>query len=144
MGVKLIYRNKTKVEERISVTEKWQAYDALKAHWDMDEIELREECKALFLDHKCRVMSYSSISKGGFAATYVDLRYVFTIALKRRASSIILAHNHPSGNLRPSQSDLQLTRDFIEAGKILRLPVVDHLIITKDGFSSVLDFLPEQ
>jgi DNA repair protein RadC len=71
-------------------------------------------------------------SKGGVAGTVVDLKVVFAAALKARASSMIFAHNHPSGNLLPSQADLDLTKRFKEAGKILDIQVLDHLILSPD------------
>ena len=100
--VKLIYRNKLKANERPVVRGAEDAYKIFLESWDHDQIDLLEECKAMFLDRQLKVMSISSISKGGFNGTVVDLRLVFAIALKRRANSIILAHNHPSGNLKPS------------------------------------------
>jgi len=136
--VKLTYRNKLKANERPKITCAEDAYQAFLKSWDQDQIELIEEFKAMFLDRQLRIMSIASISKGGFTDTSVDLRVVFAIALKRRADRIILAHNHPSGNLKPSQADMNLTEQFVEAGKLMRLEVVDHLIITNDGFSSVI------
>ncbi len=136
--VKLTYRNKLKANERPKITCAEDAYQAFLKSWDQDQIELIEEFKAMFLDRQLRIMSIASISKGGFTDTSVDLRVVFAIALKRRADRLILAHNHPSGNLKPSQADINLTDQFVEAGKLMRLEVVDHLIITNDGFSSVI------
>ena len=136
--VKLTYRNKLKANERPKITCAEDAYQAFLKSWDQEKIELIEEFKAMFLDRQLRIMSIASISKGGFTDTSVDLRVVFAIALKRRADRIILAHNHPSGNLKPSQADMNLTEQFVEAGKLMRLEVVDHLIITNDGFSSVI------
>ena len=76
-----------------------KAYEVLLKSWNPDEISLLEECKVLLLDTNLRLMSIATISKGGLSGTVVDPRIVFSIALKRRASAIILAHNHPSGNL---------------------------------------------
>lgn len=139
--VKLIYKSKVKADHRPIAMHPEQAYDIFIEHWDADQIELLEEVKALFLDRKCRVMSIASISKGGYDAALVDLRHVFAIAIKRRANGIILAHNHPSHELKPSQSDIQLTKQFIEAGKVLNIPIHDHIIVTPSTFSSVMDFI---
>ncbi len=136
--VKLTYRNKLKANERPKITHADDAYQAFLKSWDQDQIELIEEFKAMFLDRQLRIMSIASISKGGFTDTSVDLRVVFAIALKRRADRLIIGHNHPSGSLKPSQADINLTEQFVEAGKLMRLEVVDHLIITNDGFSSVI------
>ena len=136
--VKLTYRNKLKACDRPKIGCAEDAYKVFLQAWDLDQIDLLEECKAMFLDRQLRVMSLASISKGGFNGTVVDLRIVFAMALKRRANSLILAHNHPSGNLRASRQDIALTRNFIEAGKIMQIELEDHLIITSDGFHSIM------
>lgn len=105
----------------------------------MSQINLVEECKALFLDRGNRLMSIADISKGGMSEAIIDPRIVFTIALKRRSHNIILAHNHPSGNLRPSKSDIELTKRFNMAGDMLRIQLLDHLIITDEGYYSLTD-----
>ncbi|MEQ9230596.1 MAG: JAB domain-containing protein [Cyclobacteriaceae bacterium] len=135
--MKLVYRNKLKACDRLKITCPEDAYKVFLDSWDIDQIELLEECKAMFLDRQLRVMSLASISKGGLNGTVVDLRLVFAMALKRRANSFILAHNHPSGNLRPSQADIQLTIQFQQAGKLMQIELEDHLIITKDGYTSI-------
>lgn len=136
--VQLVYRNRTPAAKRPKVNSPQQAYDVLLNSWNMDQMELLEECKLLLLDRRLRLMSVASISKGGLSGTLVDPKVVFSIALKRRATSIILAHNHPSGNLQPSHADIQLTRNFMAAGKLLQIPLEDHLIITKEGYHSMI------
>ncbi len=135
--VSLIYRNKTKASDRPNVKSSDDAYSILRQSWNMDEINLLEEAKILLLDNQLRLMSIASISKGGLSGTIVDPRIVFSIALKRRANRIILAHNHPSGSLKPSREDLSLTNKFIDAGKVLQIAVDDHIIITQDGYCSL-------
>ena len=71
--------------------------------------------------------------------TIVDLREVFQLALKLSATIIILSHNHPIGNLRPSHTDKLITRKIVEAGKILDITVYDHLIVTQEGYFSFAD-----
>jgi DNA repair protein RadC len=139
--VKLTYKNRVKACDRPKITCAKDAYNIFMENWDHGQLELLEECKAMFLDTQLRVMSIGFISSGGMNATIVDLRLVFAMALKRRANSFILAHNHPSGNLNPSTADIQLTRRFREAGKILQIEVDDHLVITKNGFSSIRNIL---
>lgn len=136
--VRLVYHNKTKAEDRLKISCAEHASKVFMQNWDMDQIELIEECKAMFLDRSLRLMSIATISKGGFSETVVDLRLVFAMALKRRANSFILAHNHPSGSLAPSRADIELTRQFKKAGEILRIPLEDHLIITKEGHYSIM------
>ncbi|MEQ8470021.1 MAG: JAB domain-containing protein [Marinoscillum sp.] len=139
--VKLTYKNKIRAKDRPKITCAKDAYDLFIKSWDDTQIELVEEAKAMFLDRQLRLMSISSISKGGFSETVVDLRLVFAIALKRRASGIIIAHNHPSGSLRPSRADIALTNQFQKAGEILRIPLEDHLIITKEAYHSIMSEL---
>ncbi|MFY0601646.1 MAG: JAB domain-containing protein [Cyclobacteriaceae bacterium] len=130
--VRLVYQSKTRANERPKVSSPKEAFNILMKAWDMDQIELLEECKVLLLDRSLRLMSVASISKGGVAGTFVDPKIIFAMALKRRATGIILAHNHPSGNLKPSSVDIQLTRKFRAAGMILDIKVEDHLIVTPD------------
>lgn len=98
-----------------------------------------EEFWILLLNRANRVISSHLVSKGGQAGTIADPKIIFNIALENHAASIILAHNHPSGNLKPSQADLDLTRKLHTAGMILDLPVLDHLIIGDHGFLSFAD-----
>ncbi len=78
-------------------------------------------------------------SIGGIAATVVDIRVIFAAALLSGASAIILAHNHPSGNLEPSFDDKKVTKKLVEAGKALDIKVFDHIIVTADGYTSMAD-----
>lgn len=139
--VKLTYKNKLKASDRPKIRCAEDAYEVFMDNWDHDQIELLEECKAIFLDRQSRLMSIASISKGGYSGTIVDLRIVFAIALKRRADNFILAHNHPSGNLKPSPPDIAMTRQFYKAGMLMNIKLEDHLILTKDGFFSIMSEL---
>lgn len=98
-----------------------------------------EEFWILLLNRANRIISKEQISKGGTAGTVVDAKIVFRIALEKQASSMILCHNHPSGNLRASQADLALTKKLVEAGKQLDIMVLDHLIVTQSGYLSFAD-----
>ena len=135
--VQLVYRSRVKAADRPSISQPEDAYKILRESWDMAQIGLLEECKALFLDRQSRLMSIASISRGGMTGTIVDPRIVFSIALRRRAHAIILAHNHPSGTLKPSAADIKLTKDIMAAGKTLLIPLEDHLIITPDHYCSL-------
>lgn len=135
--VQLIYRNKMKACDRPTVDNPEKAYQTLKEIWDDTQIALVEEAKMLLLDNALRLMSYANISKGGTSATIVDPKIVFSIALKRRASKLIIAHNHPSGLLKPSQADRHITRKLEEAGSFLDLNVLDHIIVTDEGYYSL-------
>jgi DNA repair protein RadC len=137
--VELIYRNKTKRSERPTVRVSNDAYDILYKSWDMDKIELQEQFKIMLLDRKNSCIGISTLATGGISGCLVDLRLVFATALKSRAYCIIIAHNHPSGNNTPSDADKSLTQKFTLAGNLLDLPVLDHLIISKEGYTSFAD-----
>lgn len=98
-----------------------------------------EEFWILLMNRANRVTSKHLISKGGQAGTIADPKIIFNIALENHAASIILAHNHPSGNLKPSHADIELTKKLRTAGQFLDLPVLDHLIIADHGFLSFAD-----
>jgi DNA repair protein RadC len=98
-----------------------------------------EEFWILLLNRANRVIGRERVSIGGVAGTVVDAKMVFQKALQQLASSIILAHNHPSGNLRPSQADLDLTKKLKAAGKVMDIQVLDHLIISEAGYTSLAD-----
>ncbi len=131
--------NKMRAKERPQVTCSRDAAAILRNHWNDGLIDLLEEFKILLLDRSNRVMSIAHIATGGITATYVDLRIVFATALKRRANSVILAHNHPSGNLTPSEADIKLTNQFNSAGSLLDIAILDHLILTREGYYSISD-----
>lgn len=130
--IHLTYKSKVKAKDRPQIMSARDAYWVLESNWS-DQIGLVEEFNILLLDRANRVMGFCPISKGGVSGTVVDLKIVFAAALKARASSIILAHNHPSGNTSPSQQDIDLTKRFEKAGKILDIQVVDHLILSPEG-----------
>ena len=98
-----------------------------------------EECWVLYLNRANKLISKERLSIGGLTATVVDVKIVIKGALEKLASSIILVHNHPSGNLKPSQADLNLTKKLVAAGQFLDLPVIDHIIMTKDWYLSFAD-----
>jgi DNA repair protein RadC len=137
--VELIYRNPVKPSLRPHVSKSSDASQCFNLTWDDSKIEFIEQFKVMLLNRCGRVLGITEVSKGGVSGTFVDHKVIFTAALKANASSIILAHNHPSGNLKPSESDLTLTRKIADAGKILDIRVNDHLIITSEGYYSFAD-----
>ena len=98
-----------------------------------------EEFRILLLDRANQVIANISIGQGGFSGTVADPKKIFKEALSHSASGIILAHNHPSGNRKPSDSDLSLTRKLKRAGENLEILILDHLIVVSDGFYSFAD-----
>jgi DNA repair protein RadC len=95
-----------------------------------------EEFWCLLLNQANKVKSNFNISKGGIAETFIDIRLIFKKAFEIGATAIILCHNHPSGNLRPSKQDIELTKRIIDAGKILDIKILDHIIINDKEFYS--------
>lgn len=103
------------------------------------EIELQEQFIVLYLNRALQILGYHKHSKGGITGTVADIRLILAPALKGASTSIILAHNHPSGTLEPSDADIKLTRSVKDSGKIMMLNVLDHVIITKGGHYSMAD-----
>jgi len=134
--VELIYRNPVKPSQRPKITSAKDAYELLSTLWNADKIEHTEQFKVLLLNMGSKVLGIYELSSGGISGTVADIRLIFAAALKANATSIILAHNHPSGNLQPSNQDLTMTTKIVEAGKLLEIKVIDHLIITTEGYYS--------
>ena len=105
--VKLVYRTKVKASERLQVKSSKDAFDIFMENWDLDSIEHIEEFKLMLLTRSNKVLGMASISKGGLNDTITDVRVILQYAIKANAGSIILCHNHPSGNLQPCESDRQ-------------------------------------
>lgn len=98
-----------------------------------------EEFWLILLNRRNAVIGYHLISKGGQAGTIVDPKIIFKTAIDQNAAYIILAHNHPSGNLNASEADVSITKKLVKAGLMLELPVLDHLILTDSGYFSFAD-----
>lgn len=127
------------LKQPVSIKTSLDAFNFLIANWDLDAINIYEEFKIILLDRANTVLGIRTISKGGTTATVVDPKILFSIGLKALANGIILAHNHPSGNIRPSEVDNGLTKKLIEGGKLLDLVVLDHLIVTNTKYFSYAD-----
>lgn len=134
--IEVTYKRGFKPSDRPKISKAEDAYQLLIAQWDENKLEFIEEAKMLLLNRANNVLGISTLSTGGVAGTVLDPKLVFAIALKANASAIILAHNHPSGNLYPSPQDRQITKQMKEAGKILDVQVLDHVILTNEGYYS--------
>jgi len=124
------------VSEVVKIGSSHDAFQHLQA--DFKDLN-HEEFWMLLLNRANHVKSKHLISKGGQSGTVADPKIIFKTALENQAAYIILAHNHPSGNLKPSNEDIKLTKKMVEAGKFLDLLVVDHLIITDRSYYSFCD-----
>lgn len=123
-------------EKRIKITDSRSAFDVIYPH--LSDLN-HEEFWVIYLNRANAVIGKENVSKGGVSGTTVDPKVVFKMAVQFPASAIILAHNHPSGQLKPSQADHQLTRKLKEAGNALDIPVLDHLIIGERDYFSFVD-----
>jgi DNA repair protein RadC len=116
------------------------AYDFLRTIWDNDNINIQEEFIVLYLNRANTIVSYQRLAKGGVSGVMVDASMVVATATKALASGVILAHNHPSGNTRPSEEDKRLTTKIKSALALVGINLLDHLIVTPDkGYISFAD-----
>lgn len=99
----------------------------------------REEFWVLYFNRANRLLHRERISTGGVSGTVVDVKLIFKVAVERLASALALCHNHPSGNLKPSDADISLTRKVIQAGRVMDVSVIDHLIVADTGYFSFAD-----
>lgn len=137
--IELTYKTKISAKERPKITSSTDALNILRNSWSDESIELFEEFKILLLNRANRVLGVVEISKGGMTATTADPKMIFGAALKAAACGIILSHNHPSGSLTFSQADIDLTSKCKMGGKLLEIQVLDHIILTRDGYVSAAD-----
>lgn len=133
----LTYKAPHSVDALPGITSPKEAADYLRSIWNMDTIELREEFVVILLNHSKKVLGWSCLSIGGSNATIVEPSAVFQVALLGKANSILIAHNHPSGNLKASTADISLTSRLTDVGKLLGIPVEDHIVITQRGYLSL-------
>ena len=124
------------VPDKISISGSEEAYKVFLPHLS----DLRtEEFWAVYLNHKNQIVYKSQLSKGGITGTLVDVRVLFKMALEHFATSVIVAHNHPTGNLKPSDADLKITKNIQQAGDLLNIKLMDHLIVGENSFFSFKD-----
>ena len=136
--IQVSYKTNCKASERRKIITSKDAEIVFRNLWSND-MELREEFCILLLNRANRILGWYKLSQGGITGTVVDIRLLFSIALKGLACGIILAHNHPSGNLQPSDTDIKLTNSLKQAGKVLEIPILDHLILTDESYYSFAD-----
>ncbi|MGZ4034961.1 MAG: RadC family protein [Bacteroidia bacterium] len=129
-------RKETAIVKRDKITTSKDVFDIMQPIM----IDLpHEEFWLLILNRANLVIKKEMISRGGVAGTVVDTKIIFKSAIEYYASSIIICHNHPSGNLKPSEADIKITKNIKEGGKLMEIPLLDHLIISENGFYSFAD-----
>lgn len=122
--------------DKIKLTNCRDSFDFILSQWNLDIIEFQEECKIILLNRANFVLGIYDLSKGGISGTVVDIRIILSVTLKCNASGIILAHNHPGGNMKPSEADRQITRKLKDACDLLEINLLDHFIICRDSYFS--------
>lgn len=137
--IELVYKTKVKPSQRPKITTSGESAELLQKIWNEDKIEFVEQFKVLLLNRCNRVLGVVDISSGGITGTVADPRLIFVAALKANATSIIISHNHPSGNLSPSRADEELTQKIKNAGLFLDIKLLDHVIVTTEGYYSFAD-----
>lgn len=135
--VKLSYKPKFKNQQKVTCSE--DAYRYMLSTYKEGTICYKEYFKVLFLNQANQVLGYNLISGGGITETTADVRLIFQAALLTNSVALILAHNHPSGNLKPSPEDIRLTKQVREAAQIMRIKVLDHIILSDTEYYSFAD-----
>jgi DNA repair protein RadC len=136
--IEISYKPVIKPSEMLKVTCSKDAERILRSIWGND-INYRESFYALYLNRANKVLGYQLISIGGISGTVVDVRCIYLAALKALAVNLIIAHNHPSGNNEPSDADIKITKKLKDAGKLLDITLLDHLILVPEGYTSLAD-----
>ena len=134
--VKLTYKSKIKASEREKILSAENAYKILLSVFDSETIQYKEFFKVILMNRANKVLGVCHISEGGLNETSADIRIIMQAAILGNASAIILAHNHPSGNIQPSMQDDQVTKRVKEIAKLIGINLLDHLIITDETYYS--------
>lgn len=138
--VKLTYKTKVKSSERPVIVLAEDVYRLLVDHvYNEGTIQYKEYLKLILLNKAGKLLGVAHISEGGIDETSADIRIIMQAAILGNASSIILAHNHPSGNLKPSTQDDLVTENLRKAAKLFNITLLDHIIVTDSGYFSYLD-----
>lgn len=128
-----------KKSELMKISSSRDAYEIFKRVFNADTFDWCEEVIMLCVNNSNKVVGFHKVSSGGMTGTVIDVRMIFTTALKSLATGIIIAHNHPSGTLIPSEADKAITKKIKEAGRFLDINILDHLIITDENYFSFGD-----
>lgn len=136
--IKILYKTKVKAADRPKLTGSYEAAQIFRPFFD-DYMEYKEAFHVAYLTRENRVLAVIRVSEGGLSSTVVDARQVMQPAILLNAGCMILAHNHPSGNLKPSDADRNLTNKIREAAKLFDIELLDHIILTADSHYSFAD-----
>ena len=131
--VSLIYKQKYDTTDYPVIINSNVAAEILYESWDKDTIAFEEQCKVLYLNRRNQVIGLYTVCVGGVTGIVVCNKKILACGLKIVASGMIIAHNHPSGNKMLSEKDRQVTKSLQEAGKIMDIKLLDHIIVLPDG-----------
>jgi len=137
--VQVTYTPKFKISSRPHISSSKDIHEIFRNNWTPGTMEHHEELKVMLLNRANRVLGIYTGGKGGIAGVICDPKMVFQAAILANASSIILAHNHPSGNLKPSPADLNLTKKIKAGADLMDIVLLDHLILTEGHYFSFAD-----
>ncbi len=131
--IKITYKDCLKSNKWIKLESSYSTAQFLFKDWDKSTIEAQECFKVLLLNNANKVKGIFHISTGGITGTLVDVRLLFAVVLKSLSVGIILVHNHPSGTLKPSQADKDITHKIKMAATLFDVTVLDHIILAPNG-----------
>ena len=137
--IEISYRPVRKLSSLPRIKTSGDAYRVFMISWDKAKLEFVEQFKVMLLNRANRVLGICTISTGSSTGTIADPKLIFGVCLKANACNLILCHNHPSGSLTPSKSDDLLSQKIKEGGRLLEVAVLDHLIVTNEGYYSFAD-----
>jgi len=136
--VELVYKTRIKASDRPKINDMGDAVKIFRQYWNLDRIEFLEEVKILLLNRSNRVLGIANISQGGVSGTVIDEKIILQYAIKANASGVILAHNHPSGNLEGSEADHRITNKIRNALELIGMSLLDHIVLTAEGQNSII------
>jgi len=131
--IKISYKDRTSISKSKKINSSINTSELLFNTWDQETIELLESFKVVLLNNSNRVKGICEISTGGITGTLVDIRIIMALALKSLSTTIIIAHNHPSGTLKPSSADRRLTKKIKLACELFDIKLLDHIILAPNG-----------
>ena len=130
--ITVLYERKSIELERNKIKCSQDVIGLLKEVYKKNKISCQEEVIVLYLKSSDKLIGYQKLCSGGLTSAVIDVRLIFSTALKTLATGIIISHNHPSGNINPSKTDELITKKIVEAGKLLDINVLDHIIVNPD------------
>lgn len=136
--ITLSYKTNFRASERPQITCLEETHKIFRQVWDDDRLDMVEEGKVLLLNQGNRIIGLCNMSSGGITGTVMDIRHILAVALKANATQIVIAHNHPSDTLSPSNADRIITDKLKEAGALMDIRLLDHVIICRSGCYSIM------